>query len=193
MNATRLAVVAVFATLAAVLLAWWTAPDHGPDVVAQAPTPATVASAPPPPAAATGVARPRPTPSSGAIPPLPDRRPAPYPVIERIPADETHTADQPGLGLAAIERRADLVDCWDAYLEAGGGTAGRFTIKLTLTDAGNDRGALAVEVPQVPDDPELHGCVNAVFADARFDSPGEIAQSVVWPVPLSPASGEPPD
>jgi hypothetical protein len=187
MNASRLAIVAVLATVAAVWLAWWTAPDHGPDVVARAPT--AVVSVPPP-AEPTGVVRhlPRATPS-GAIAPLPDRRPAPFPPIERLPANESHTADQPGLGRAAMERRAELVGCWDAHLQAGGGSAGRFTIRLTLRDAGNDEGALAVDVPQVPDDAQLHACVNAAFADARFDSPGEVTQAVVWPVPLAAPTG----
>ena len=188
MTATRFVIVAVCATFAALFLAWWTAPDHGPDVVAHGPPPpTTVASAPPPagPPARPGAE----PPTSRAIPPLPDRRPAPFPAVERLPANEAHTADQPGLGLAAIERRAELVECWDDHLQSGAGSAGgRFTIKLTLTDGGNDEGVLAVEVPQVPDDPQLHACVNAAFADARFDSPGEVAQAVVWPVPLSPAT-----
>ena len=43
-----------------------------------------------------------------------------------------------------------------------------------------------VDVPQVPDDPQLHACVNAAFVDARFDSPGDVDQAIVWPVPLAP-------
>jgi hypothetical protein len=187
MTAPRLAGVAVLAVLAALLLSWWLAPDTGPPVV----PPTTVAKVPGPapraaPAAtartSTGMIPTAPRPPGSGVAPLPEQHAMPF-VPPTGKTGEAHSADQQGIGIAALERREDLLRCWGAYLQAGG-SAGRFTIRVTVSDDGAGQGVAVADVPQIPDDRELQDCVRQTFADAIFDSPGDHPQSVVWAVPM---------
>lgn len=195
MDRRALAAVAVGAFALALGLAWLSAPDVGP--------PAT----PPPPRLAAAPAPEEPVPVPVRPPPFrePQRTPAPAvdtgepkvipPVApdrpERIPPIDPNRVYEPdlhGMAEAALSRRAELGECWAEHVDRTGNPEGRFTIRVTVSDGEGGQGKVDTEVANVPVefDPDLAGCVQEVMADARFDSPGPEAQSLIWPVPLPP-------
>jgi hypothetical protein len=174
----RIALVGVIAVLAAVGLGWWVTPDRG-----EVPTAPPVRA----PAVAGDAPVERPVPRSegarrGAIEPPAPRAPAPWPETFVDPNDVLEP-NQQGIAAAAMVRRDRLLGCWEEHRPPG---ATRLTLRFTLTDAGEGAGAAAVDVPAFPDALGLHQCLNDAFADARFVTPGEVAQTVLWPVPLPP-------
>jgi len=189
MEGRQLGLVGLIAVLMAVGLAWCMAPERGEERAVAPSSP--LAERPAPITSAPFGAAPSPLPSParrgvdrGAVPPLDPRTAEPIPEWD-IDPNEVLSPDQQGIALAALQRRDRLVACWEGYRPPG---ATRLTLKFTVTDAGEGAGAVDVEIPAMPTAEPLRACLNDAFSDARFVSPGEVAQSVVWPVPL-PDSG----
>jgi hypothetical protein len=106
------------------------------------------------------------------------------PAIE-IDPNEVLSPDQQGITTATLQRRDRLLACWADHRPPD---ATRLTLKFTFTDAGDGAGAVDVDIPAMPHASGLRSCLNDALSDARFVSPGEVDQIVMWPVPL-PADG----
>jgi len=187
MEARQLGLVGVIAVLLAIALGWCMAPERADDL-AGAPSAQVAERAAAPRSGPIGTTpTPIPPPSRrevdrGAVPPLEPRTAEPMPEWDIDPS-EVLSPDQEGIGTATLMRRERVVACWEDHRPPG---ATHLTLKFTITDAGEGAGAVDVEIPAMPTAGALRACLNDAYSDARFVSPGEVAQSVMLPVPLPP-------
>jgi hypothetical protein len=172
----------------------WMAPDTGPSVtLAAAPQPKVPAKVdrferppgfPPPPAPGTPPLRELPTGDLDEYEPFITPQPIRGPEDPKpTDPDQVFGADPHGLASAAVSRRGDMLDCVGAYQKRTGesGYEGRFTLKFTVSPADG----VSTEIVNGPEDPDLHGCLDAVMKGVQFERPDHDV-SMMWPIPMVP-------
>jgi len=193
----RLALLTAVAGLAlAVALGLWMAPDTG-DAPAPAPPAPRPAARPPRARPAPPPLPPRPVEDTDAVAVAPAPAVLPPAVAAQVKRGGVYLGTTEAVGVALVERRDALADCWQGFVDRAGAAdprvESRFLVQLTVTPEEDGTGRVETMVPNVPEDAALADCVDAALADAAFAAPPQGGISLAWPVPVRGLPGAPGD
>ncbi len=191
----RLLVVALLSAVLGALAMLWLRPDTSGPEVARTPAPASANAAPARPVAVARPVAPRvPRAPIAPVPSIPmtidddDGGPAVPGQFKEIepgdfgPLDQLYEPDHRGLTAATFGRSDRLRKCW---IDHGGlDLDSRFTVKITVADGEEGTGKLDADVLNFDAPQEMVDCVSDAMSDATFPSPGDVAVTMVVPIPV---------